>query len=79
MDLRKKYSWAWIIWVLGFGVIEWKAIADDSKEDGDFTLSHFTRRLIGDKGKADLGNWVFRIGLIGLLGWLGPHFFRGVM
>ena len=74
MKLRKKYAWAWILWVLGFAVIEFKAIIDDDKAAGDFTLSHYVRRLIGEKGKADLGKWAFRAFLIGLFGWLVPHF-----
>ena len=79
MKLRKKYAWAWILWVLAFGLIEFKAIMDDDKADGDFTLSHYVRRLIGEKGKAGVERWLFRIGLVGLLGWLGPHFFRDVL
>ena len=74
MKLRKKYGWAWILWVLAFGVIEFKAILDDDKAEGDFTLSHYIRRLIGEKGKAGLGNWAFRAFLLGLFTWLVPHF-----
>ncbi len=79
MKLRKKYSWAWILWVLAFGIIEFKAITDDDKAEGDFTLSHYVRRLIGEKGGADIERWIFRVGLVGLLSWLGPHFFRDVL
>jgi len=79
MKLRGKYAWAWIIWVLSFAVIEFKAITDDDKAEGDFTLSHYVRRLIGEKGKAGLGRWAFRGFLFGLLAWLGPHFFRDVL
>ena len=79
MKLRGKYGWAWILWVLGFGIIEFKAIVDDDKADGDFTLSHYIRRLIGEKGGAGIERWLFRGGLAGLLFWLGPHFFRDVM
>ena len=79
MKLRKKYAWAWILWVIGFGVIEFKAITDDDKADGDFTLSHYVRRLIGEKGAGGIERWLFRGGLIGLLLWLGPHFFRDVL
>ncbi len=75
MELRKKYGWAWIIWILAFGVIEFKAITDDDKAEGDFTLSHYVRRLIGEKGAAGIGNWVARGAIGGLLLWLGPHFF----
>lgn len=74
MKLRKKYSWAWIIWVLSFAVIEFKAIIDDDKAEGDFTLSHYIRRLIGEKGKADLENWAWRAFFVGLFSWLVPHF-----
>ena len=80
MKLRKKYGWAWILWVLAFGVIEFKAIVDDDKAKGDFTLSHYVRRLIGEKGvPASIERWLFRGGLAGLLLWLGPHFFRDVL
>lgn len=79
MKLRKKYSWAWILWVLSFFLIEFKAIIDDDKAEGDFTLSHYVRRLIGEKGAAGVERWIFRVGLTGLLAWLGPHFFRDVL
>ena len=74
MKLRKKYAWAWILWVLGFAVIEFKAIIDDDKAEGDFTLSHFIRRLIVEKGKIGIANWAFRAFLLGLFTWLVPHF-----
>lgn len=74
MKLRKKYAWAWIVWVLGFAVIEFKAIIDDDKAEGDFTLSHYIRRLIGEKGKADLENWGWRVFFVSLFSWLVPHF-----
>lgn len=79
MKLRVKYAWGWIIWVLSFAVIELKAILDDDKAEGDFTLSHYVRRLIGEKGKAGIWRWAFRFGLGGLLVWLGPHFYRDVL
>jgi len=79
MKLRKKYAWAWIVWVLSFAVIEFKAIIDDDKAEGDFTLSHYVRRLIGEKGKAGIGHWLFRGAIAGLLFWLGPHFFGSVL
>ena len=79
MKLRGKYGWAWILWVLAFGIIEFKAITDDGKAEGDFTLSHYVRRLIGEKGKAGIGKWIFRAGLTGLLTWLPLHFFRDVL
>ncbi len=78
MKLRAKYSWAWILWVIAFGVIEFKAIVDDDKAEGDFTLSHFIRRLLAEKGMAGLGNWAFRFGLGAALIWFGPHFYRDV-
>jgi len=76
MKLRAKYAWGWILWVLSFAVIELKAILDDDKAAGDFTLSHYVRRLIGEKGKAGIWRWTFRLGLGGLLIWLGPHFYK---
>ena len=74
MKLRKKYGWAWILWVLAFGVIELKAILDDDKAEGDFTLSHYIRRLIAEKGAIGIGNWAFRAFLLGVFTWLVPHF-----
>ena len=77
MKLRKKYSWAWIVWLLAFGVIEWRAIVDDDKAEGDFTLSHYVRRLLGNNKTATVANWLFRIGLGGFFVWLIPHFYLG--
>jgi len=74
MKLRKKYGWAWILWVVFFGVVEFKAILDDDKAEGDFTLSHYVRRLIGEKGIGGVGHWAFRAFLVGLFSWLVPHF-----
>ncbi len=74
MKLRKKYAWAWILWVLSFAVIELKAILDDDKAEGDFTFSHFIRRLIVEKGKVGIANWAFRAFLLGVFTWLVPHF-----
>jgi hypothetical protein len=56
-----------------FGVIEYKAIKDKRKGD---TLSDHIWFLIGKRGYAKTGgSLLFRIGLAGLLGWLGFHFF----
>ena len=63
MKLRVRYAWAWIAWVVMFIVLETKAILDDSKEDGNFTLSHFVRRLAAR-------SWTFRIFIAGILIWL---------
>lgn len=65
--MRDAYAWAWGLWVLGFVVTEAKAILDDDKDPGNFTLSHYTRRLAA-RSK------VFRYGLLALLGWLPFHF-----
>ena len=62
---RRSYAWAWRLWVVAFGVLELKAILDDDEEEGDFTLSHFTRRLAKS-------SWIFRAAIIALLAWLGP-------
>jgi len=75
MKLRRKYAWAWIIWVLSFFVIEWRAIVDDDKAAGDFTLSHYTRRLLGKDVDAKLKHWAFRLGLGGFFVWIIPHFY----
>jgi len=75
MKLRGKYAWAWILWVLGFAVIEYRAIIDDDKAEGDFTLSHYTRRLLGKDVDAKLKHWAFRLGLGGFFVWIIPHFY----
>jgi len=77
MSKYQKYKWAWIIWAVSFGVLELKAILDDDKEGGDFTLSHYIRRAIGtfkDSPKMNILNWAARGAVIALLTWLPPHF-----
>lgn len=76
MKLNSKYTIAWVLWILAFGVIEYKAIAD--KSEGD-TLSEHVRKLIGTGGKRGAINWVFRGGVLGLLLWLIPHFMTGAI
>jgi len=71
MKMNRKYTWAWILWLLAFGVIEWRAILE---EDKGSTLTHHVRNLLGEKGAADLGNWAWRAGLAGLFIWVVPHF-----
>ncbi len=75
MKLRGKYAWAWALWAASFGVIELKAILDDKKAEGDFTLSHYTRRLLGKDVDAKLKHWAFRVGLGGFFVWVIPHFY----
>ena len=67
MALRRKYGWAWILWLLAFGVIEYTAIKNDGVGEGDFTLSHYTRRLTSS-------SWIFRVFVTVLLAWLPGHF-----
>jgi len=70
---HSKYTWAWMLWVLAFGVIEYAAIKDKKKED---TLSEHVWKLGQIKGgKATGWNWAFRLGLGGLFVWLIPHLF----
>ncbi|KKM03748.1 hypothetical protein LCGC14_1771300 [marine sediment metagenome] len=58
-----------------FGAIEFKAIIDDDKAEGDFTLSHYMRRLFGEKGDAITAwRWLWRAAIAALLIWLPPHF-----
>lgn len=71
MVMNRKYTWAWILWILAFGVIEWRAILEQDKGS---TLTHHVRNLLGQKGMADWGNWAFRAFLVGLFAWLVPHF-----
>ena len=72
--MNKKYTYAWIAWILMFGVIEFAAIQD--RRSGD-TLTEHVRAAIGTAGPRQWINWVARIGLVGLFGWLIPHFFTG--
>lgn len=76
MSRLLKYKWAWIVWALLFAVIEIKAIIDDDKGAGDFTLSHFLRRAIGtykESPKMNSANWAARAAIIAFLAWIGPH------
>ena len=76
MKLNKKYTLAWILWIIGFGVIEYSALKN--KEKGD-TLSEHVWKVAGTKTKTKSAlNWIIRIGLGGLFAWLIPHFFTGV-
>ena len=75
MKLNWKYTVGWIIWILGFGVLEYNAIKNKSKGD---TLSAHVWSVIGTgKDSPSALNWVMRGGLAILFGWLGPHFFLG--
>lgn len=65
--MRDAYAWAWLLWVGGFVVTEAKAILDDKKAEGNFTLSHYVRRLAARSR-------LFRYGLLALLAWLPVHF-----
>jgi len=75
MKLNWKYTVGWIIWILGFGVLEYKAVKDKKKGD---TLSEHVWQVVGTttKKKSAL-NWVLRGGLGVLFAWLIPHFFTG--
>ncbi len=77
MSRLLKYKWAWILWAALFGVIEIKAILDDDKGAGDYTLSHFIRRAIGaykTSPKMTTANWAARVALISGIVWFVPHF-----
>ena len=68
-----KYSWLWGLWILLFGVIEWKAITN--KKDGD-TLSEHVWKLMGKREYQKQGLWLlWRIIVGGGLIWLILHFF----
>lgn len=70
-----KYTIGWIVWILGFGVLEYKAIKD--KRPGD-TLSEHVWEAIGTKDKSPSAiNWICRITLGLGFAWLIPHFFTG--
>lgn len=74
MELNKKYTVAWVLWILGFLAIEYAAIKD--KKEGD-TLSEHVWKVIGTKhkGKKTAAMWAVRIGLGALFVWVIPHFF----
>ena len=75
MELKKKYTAWWLVWVFAFGLIEYAAIKDKNKGD---TLSEHVRKLIGtNTDKRSVEQWLFRAGLAGLIAWLIPHFFTG--
>ena len=65
--MRDPYTVAWLLWVLSFVLIEGKAILDDDKDPGNYTLSHYVRRLA-------VRSRLFRYGLLALLAWLPFHF-----
>jgi len=77
---NSKYTWAWILWVVAFGVIEYKAIKDKKKGD---TLSEHVWKLAKIKKKPGVFEgektawqaWLFRGALGGLFVWLIPHLF----
>lgn len=71
-----KYSIGWIVWILGFGVLEYKALKDKKKGD---TLSEHVWATIGQgQDSPSWINWTFRIILGVGFAWLVPHFFFGV-
>jgi len=67
-----KWLWAWVIWLLAFGVLEYKAVRNKTEND---TLSSVIWWAIGTTGQRKPINWLFRIGLGALFAWLIPHFF----
>jgi len=74
MKLNKKYTWAWIAWILGFLGLEYMALRN--KKPGD-TLSEHVWKVIGTKhqGTKTALMWTARVGLGILVAWLIPHFF----
>ena len=73
--MNKKYTIAWILWIVGFLAIEYAAVKD--KRQGD-TLSEHVWAVIGTKTKTKTAlMWTARIGLGTLFAWLIPHFFTG--
>lgn len=75
MKLNWKYTVGWVVWILGFGVLEWRAIKDRDKGD---TLSEHVWQTIGQGSDSPSWlNWVLRIVLGGGLVWVTHHFFTG--
>lgn len=77
MKLNKKYTILWLIWIAGFGVIEYAALKN--KKEGD-TLTEHVRKLIGTKTEGrNWENWLARGVLAGGIIWAIPHFFTGAV
>lgn len=78
MKLNWKYTVAWALWILAFGIIEYAAIQD--KREGDTFTEHW-RKLIGTgkDGRRNIVNWLFRaVTIVGLI-WLAPHMLTGAI
>ena len=70
--LTSKYTYLWIIWILGFGAIEWAALKNDKPGD---TLSEHVWNLIGSNATEKRPwHWFLRIAVLSLLVWLIVHF-----
>lgn len=75
MKLNWKYTIGWVIWILGFGALEYAAIKNKKKGD---TLSEHVWDVIGTgEDSPSALNWIMRGGLLVGFGWLIPHFFLG--
>lgn len=75
MKLNWKYTVGWIVWILGFGALEYAAIKDKRKGD---TLSEHVWEVVGTKTKNKSAiNWGLRIVLGGFFAWVIPHLFTG--
>jgi hypothetical protein len=68
------FTWAWVLWILFFLVVEGIAVSNNIKGD---TLSEHVWWLIGTGSERSGWNWFFRVFLAGLIAWLIPHFMTG--
>lgn len=71
------YTWAWILWILAFAVIEGIALVDRRRDD---TLSEHTWDVFCLRGKkAGKSPWcvVRRIAFFSFWLWLSVHFLSG--
>lgn len=75
MKLNWKYTLGWIVWIIGFGLLEYRAIKN--KKPGD-TLSAHVWSVIGTGSDSpSVLNWITRGVLAVGFGWLIPHFYLG--
>lgn len=77
MKLNSKYTVLWVIWLVAFGVIEYKAL--QNKDEGD-TLSEHVWKMIGTNTPGrNWENWLARVGLGGFFVWIIVHFYTAAI
>lgn len=70
------WTWAWLIWGLGFIAIEGAALRN--KTTGDTLSEHVWKLFHTARGqRADRTTQVRRVALLGFMAWLAVHFMTG--